>query len=59
MLLVGNRKGYLPLYTTFLDNKKLFVYKIRIQFHKSTLGVEHNNYVTKIVNAYIVYDTDN
>ena len=29
---------------------------MRIIFDKDTLGVEQNNYVTKTVNAIIVYD---
>ena len=33
-------------------------YRIRIQFHKSVLVAERNNYITKIVNAYIGYDLD-
>ena len=47
-----------PLYTAFLYNIKLSVSKIGIQFNKSVLVVEQNNYATKIVNAYIVYDLD-
>ena len=47
-----------PFYTAFLHNTKLSVYKIGIQFNKSVLVVEQNNYVTKIANAYIVYDLD-
>ena len=30
-----------------------------IQFNKTPLVVEQNNYTTKIVNVYIVYDLDN
>ena len=47
-----------PLYTAFLHNIKLSVSKIGIQFNKSVLVVEQNNYATKIVNAYIAYDLD-
>ena len=44
--------------TAFLHNGRLSGYKIGIQFNKSVLVVEQNNYATKIVNAYIVYDLD-
>ena len=47
-----------PLSTAFLHNVRLFGYKIGIQFNKSVLVVEQNNYATKIVNAYIVYNLD-
>ena len=30
-----------------------------MQFNKTPLVVEQNNYATKIVNGYIVYDLDN
>ena len=30
-----------------------------MQFNNTPLVVEQNNYTTKIVNAYIVYDLDN
>ena len=33
-------------------------YRIRIKFDKNPLHVEQNNYLTKIVNAYVVYDLD-
>ena len=29
-----------------------------IKFHKDLLAIEQNNYLTKIVNAYIFYDLD-
>ena len=45
-----------PLYTYFLHNIKLSGFKVKIKFNKDPLAVEQNNYVTKIVNAYIVYD---
>ena len=35
---------------------KWFGYKIEIQFNKTALVVEQNNYEANIVNAYIVYD---
>ena len=31
-------------------------YKMGIKFDKDPLAVEQNNYLTKIVNVYIVYD---
>ena len=33
-------------------------YRIGIKFDKHPLAVEQNNYLTKIVNVYIVYDLD-
>ena len=64
MLLGGNQKGYIVLiffllYAAFLHDIKLFKCKIWISFTKSVLVVEDNNYPTKIVNAYIVYELDN
>ena len=47
-----------PLYTAFLRNMKLSGYRIGIKFDKDHLAVEQNNYLTKIVNFYIVYDLD-
>ena len=44
------------LYTAFLHDIKLSIYKIIIKFDKDPLPVEQNNYLTKIVNVYIVYD---
>ena len=32
---------------------------MKLKFNKDPLAVEKNNYATKIVNAYIVYDLDN
>ena len=37
---------------------KLSEYKIGIKFDKYPLAVEQNNYLTKIVNVYIVHDLD-
>ena len=31
---------------------------MKIKFDKDPLAVEKNNYLTKIVNVYIVYDLD-
>ena len=53
--LVGNRKEYLlkPLYSI-----KLSGYRNGIKVDKDPLAVEQNNYLTKIVNFYIVYDLE-
>ena len=44
-----------PLYTAFLHSIKLFHilsgYRMRIKFHKLSLAVEQNSYLTKIVNV--------
>ena len=45
-------------YTTFLHSTKISRYGILIKFDNSALVVEENNYVSKIVNAYIIYDLD-
>ena len=37
---------------------KLSGYRIGTQFDNSVLAVKQNKYVTRIVNAYIVYDLD-
>ena len=61
MLLVGNQKGYIifsPQHSLFLHEIRFFEYKIEIKFDKKPLVVEQDNYVTKIVNAYIVYNLD-
>ena len=47
-----------PLYTGFLHSIKPSQYKMGIKFYKDPLAVAQNNYLTKIVNAYIVYDLD-
>ena len=39
-----------------MHNVKLSRYRIGIKFDKDTLAVEQNNYLTKIVNVYIVYE---
>ena len=44
------------LYPAFLHGIKLTGYKIGIKFNKDPLAVQQNNYLTKIVNVYIVYD---
>ena len=45
------------LYTAFLHSIKLSEYRIRIKFDKDPLAVEQNNYLTKILNIYIVHDS--
>ena len=45
-------------YTAFFHSIKLSGYRIAIKFDKDPLPVEQNNYLTKIVNVYIVYDLD-
>ena len=37
---------------------KLSGYRMGIKFDKDPLAVEQNNYLTKIVNVYIVYDLE-
>ena len=54
---VNNSKLKL-LYTAFLHSIKLSGYRIGIKFDKDPLAVEQSNYISKIVNVYIVYDLD-
>ena len=42
----------------FLPNVKYFRNKIRTQFNSTSLVLEQNNYATKIVIVYIVFDLD-
>ena len=42
-----------------LPNVKYFRNKIEIQFNSTPLVIEQNNYATKTVNVYIVYNLDN
>ena len=44
-----------PLYNTFLHGIKLTCYKMGIKFYKGPLAVGQSSYLTKIVNACIVY----
>ena len=46
------------LYTAFLHSIKHSEYRTGIKFDKNPLAVEQSNYLTKIVNVYIVYDLD-
>ena len=41
-----------------MHNIKFSEYRIGIKFHSNPLAVEQNNYLSKIVNIYIVYDLD-
>ena len=52
-----SNSGLKSLYTAFLNSIKLYWYRIGINFDKDPLAVEQNNYLSKIVNAYIVYDS--
>ena len=45
-----------PLYTAFLHSIICSGYKMGIKSDKDPLAVEQNNYLTKIVNVYIVYE---
>ena len=47
-----------PLYTDFLHSIKLSGYRVEIKYNRDSVAVEQNNYITKIANAYIVYDLD-
>ena len=63
MLLAGNQKRYIVLNLhhyalIFLRIIKPPGCRIRIQFDNSILVIEQNNYVAKIVNAYIIHDLD-
>ena len=60
MFLAVNQRKYLilKLYTSFLHSIKLSEYRIGIKFCKDPLAIEQNNYLTKIVKVYIVYDLD-
>ena len=46
------------MYTAFLHSIKLSQYRIGIKPDKDPLAIEQNNCLTKIVNLYIVYDSD-
>ena len=47
-----------PLYAAFLHSVKLSGYRMRIKFDKESLAVDQNNYLTKTINVYTVYDLD-
>ena len=62
MSLVRKENEYsklIALRSAFLPNVKYFKNKIGIQFNSTSLVIEQNNYATKIVNVYIIYDLDN
>ena len=46
------------MHTALLHSIKLSGYRMGTKFNRDSLPVEQNNYATKIVNAYIVYDWD-
>ena len=46
------------LYTAFLPSIKLSEYRIGIKSDNDPLAVEQNNYLTKIVHVYSIYDLD-
>ena len=58
MFLVGNEREYLILNLTFVYGIKLSEFRIGIKFDKDPLAVDQNNYLTKIVTVYIVYELD-
>ena len=47
-----------PLNTAFINSIKFVGYNMGLKFDKDPLDVEQNNYLTKIVNVYIVYNLD-
>lgn len=44
-----------PSYTHLLHSINLFGYKMGIKFDEDPLVAEKTRYITKVVNAYIVY----
>ena len=44
--------------TTVVHSIKLSEYGIGIKFDKDPLAAEQNNYLSKIINVYVVYDLD-
>ena len=47
---------FIPIKNYSLSNRKYFCEKIALQFNYTPLVVEQNNYPTKTVNIYILYD---
>ena len=45
-------------YTTLFNNTKFFGHRAGIKLDNRVLVVEQNNYTSKIINVYIVYDID-
>ena len=62
IFLVGNQRGYillsLSLYTSLLHSIKRFGYRMGLKFYKNPLAVEQNSYTAKVLNAYIIYESD-
>ena len=58
----GDQKEYIfqawCIKSWFLPKVKYFNKKLIIQLNNTPLDIEENNYTTKIVNVYIVYDLD-
>ena len=50
---------FVALHGAFLPNMKYFTREIGIQFNNTPLVVEQNNYTTKVLNVYTIYDLDN
>ena len=46
------------LYTALLHSIKLFGHRMVIKVDKDPLAIKQNNYLSKILNVYIVYDLD-
>ena len=62
IFLVGNQRGYillsLSLYTSLLHSIKRFGYRMGLKLYKESLVVERNSYTTKVLNGYIIYESD-
>ena len=62
MFVAGNQMEYIIInlchyiYNAFLHSIKFSKYRMRTKFDKDPLAVEQINYLTKIVNVYIVYE---
>ena len=54
----SNNSKLKSLYTAFLHSIKLPGYRMGIKFDRDPFAVGQNNYLTKIVNVYPVYDLD-
>ena len=58
MLHLGCSSNPRSVYATSLHSIKCSGYKIGVNTHKGPLTLEQNNYLTKVVNSYIVYGLD-
>ena len=61
MFSVGNQREYIILNISdfiLLYSINLFGYRMGIKLNKDPLAVSQNNYASKFVNVYIVYDLD-